>query len=625
MKKLFIIFTLFLITLFTFVQKTCAEEMYKFTSANIDTSNSMIVLTAQDTETGSVLPEVKLVKMENPSRAYFDLDASIITFPKQDWTFNSGHIKQIKINQFSINPNKVRIVMYYDNDFDPDSIKFLKFKNNVIIKFKNGATCDNPYFHNTYRDEHSSSSDFYEYLTVTTPIPVQNQDNIAAQIQEAFSTQVEQAMAKKELKLNTKYYLNKITPRQNSVLLNGFGAVTIERPMILYNPTRIVYDLPNTLVDMGIRNKEYRINETETVKIGQFSVNKARIVITTDAVQDYIPIYSSDNQSLIIANYKKTNNSTLYNTVSNAVAYNKEKVNDLTTSMIWKFDRPIVHGVDRYKDKIIIYLYNVSKYNDANFKSAAANSVFSESTVDLIPKTGLKLTIPLEQDAIASTYLGADGKSLKVTVKEAKKKPAAVAATKPIPAVILNPSSTTTPVTTTKKVVIDAGHGGTDAGAIGGGTYEKDITLDVAKRVEDLLKKSGFAVLMTRSNDTYVSLQDRVAMSENYNPDIFVSIHVNSSVRPEITGVETHYYHQESMTLAQTVHSSLASAVDSPNRGLFKSKFYVINHTTAPAILVEIGFISNSAERAQLVGEKRKQATAKAIADGVKNYFKQYR
>lgn len=626
MKKLFIIFTLFLITLFTFVQKTCAEEMYKFTSANIDTSNSMIVLTAQDTETGSVLPEVKLVKMENPSRAYFDLDASIITFPKQDWTFNSGHIKQIKINQFSINPNKVRVVMYYDNDFDPDSIKFLKFKNNVIIKFKNGTTCDNPYFHNTYRDEHSSSSDFYEYLTVITPIPVQNQDNIAAQIQEAFNTQVEQAMAKKELKLNTKYYLNKITPRQNGVLLNGFGAVTIERPMILYNPTRIVYDLPNTLVDMGIRNKEYRINETETVKIGQFSVNKARIVITTDAVKDYIPIYSSDNQSLIIANYKKTNNSTLYNTVSNAIAYNKEKINDLTTSMIWKFDTPIVHGVDRYKDKIIIYLYNVSKYNDANFKSAAANSVFSESTVDLMPKTGLKLTIPLEQDAIASTYLGADGKSLKVTVKEVKKKPAAAAATKPTPAVILNPSSTT-PVTTStvKKVVIDAGHGGTDAGAIGGGTYEKDITLDVAKRVEDLLKKSGFAVLMTRPNDAYVSLQDRVAMSENYNPDIFVSIHVNSSVRPEITGVETHYYHQESMTLAQTVHSSLASAVDSPNRGLFKSKFYVINHTTAPAILVEIGFISNSAERAQLVGEKRKQATAKAIADGVKNYFKQYR
>ena len=130
---------------------------------------------------------------------------------------------------------------------------------------------------------------------------------------------------------------------------------------------------------------------------------------------------------------------------------------------------------------------------------------------------------------------------------------------------------------------------------------------------------------MTRDDDTYVSLQDRVAISENFAPDIFVSIHVNSSVRPEITGVETHYYHQESMSLAQTVHSSFASSVQSPNRGLFKSKFYVINHTTCPAILVEIGFISNSGEREQLIGSKRKQATAKSIAEGIDNYFKQYK
>lgn len=65
------------------------------------------------------------------------------------------------------------------------------------------------------------------------------------------------------------------------------------------------------------------------------------------------------------------------------------------------------------------------------------------------------------------------------------------------------------------------------------------------------------------------------------------------------------------MALAQTVHASLASAVQSPNRGLFKSKFYVINHTTVPAILVEIGFISNSGEREQLVGEKESRLQQK--------------
>lgn len=624
MKKLFILFLITFITIFSLGQKTFAENLYKFTSANFDTSNSIIVLSGKDTPSGAVTNNIKLVKMENPTRVYFDINSSIITFPKQDWTFNSGPIKQIKINQFSTNPKIVRVVMYYDTQtgFNPNNIKFLRIKNNLIIKLKDKTICDNPYYHNTYRDEHSSSSDFYEYLTITTPVN-QSSDNIVGQIQEAFEEQTKQIREKKELKLNTKYYLNNITTKQNGVLLNGFGTVTIERPMILYNPTRIIYDLPNTLVDMKIRNKEYRINETETVKIGQFSVNKARIVITTDTVKDYIPIYSSDNQSLLIANYKKINNSTLYNNICNVIDYDKEKVNDLTESMVLKFSSPVVHAVDRYNDKLILYLYNVSKYNDVNFKNAYSNTFFKDAEISLMPKVGLKLTIPIEQDTMISNFISADGRSLKITLKAAKK-PAAQTVVPPT--IILNPPSTVSSQSSgKKKVVIDAGHGGSDVGAVGGNIYEKNITLDVSKRVAALLKQKGYQVVMTRDDDSYVSLQDRVKISENANPDIFVSIHVNSSVRPEITGVETHYYHQESLALAQTIHSSFASAVSSPNRGLFKSKFYVINHTTSPAILVEIGFISNAEERAQLIGEKRKQATAKSIADGIQNYFKQYK
>ena len=134
MKKLFLIFTLLLLFIFTFVQRVSAEQLYKFTSANFDTSNSVIVLSGQDTQGGAVLNNVKLVKLENPSRAYFDIDNAIITFPRQDWTFNSGSIKQVKINQFSANPNKVRVVLYYDKGFNPDSIKFIRMKNNIIIK-----------------------------------------------------------------------------------------------------------------------------------------------------------------------------------------------------------------------------------------------------------------------------------------------------------------------------------------------------------------------------------------------------------------------------------------------------------------------------------------------------------
>ena len=222
MKKLLILLSFLFIYLLTFVQNAFAGELYKFSSANFDTSNSLIVLSAQDTQGSSVLSNIKLVKMDNPKRVYFDLDSSIITFPKQDWVFNSGCIKEVKINQFSTNPDVVRVVLYYDNGFNPNDIEFTRVKNNIIIKLKKGTIGDNEYFHNTYRDEHSSASDFYEYLTITTPV-TQSQDSLVGQIQEAFNTQAEQIMERKELKLNTKYYLNNITPKQNGILLNGFG------------------------------------------------------------------------------------------------------------------------------------------------------------------------------------------------------------------------------------------------------------------------------------------------------------------------------------------------------------------------------------------------------------------
>lgn len=625
MKRLFNFILLFLLITFTLCSKAFAEDVFKITSANFDTSNSIVVLTALDGTASQIMPNIKLVEMDNPKRVYFDINSAILTMPKQDWTFNSQGIKQIKISQFDTNPNIVRVVMYLDDDYSASNIKFLRIKNNIVLHFKNSICQNNNYFQNTYRDEHSSSSDFYEYLTVTTPAIQQPapQNDIAGQIQQAFNSTMEQASQmlntreRKELRLNTKYYIDKITPKHNAVLFNGFGSVTLEKPMILTNPSRIVFDMPNTLAAMDIRNKEYKINDTDSVKVGQFVVNKARVVIQTNNVEQYIPIYSSDNQSLLIANKDRIEKSSLYTNTGDMIAYSHKKTDDKTSEMTLSFNHPVVHGLDRTNDKLILYLYNISKYNDYTFKNTFANTVFSDASVTLLPNIGMKLTVPLEVNTLVSTYLGADGKTIKVVTKAPKTTTPKAAATKgavTVP-VIIPPGK--------RRVVIDAGHGGTDHGAIRDDTSEKDITLDVSQKVEDMLKKQGYAVLMTRPVDSFVSLADRVAMAEKFNPDIFVSIHVNSSVRPEITGIETHYYHQESLNLAQTVHSSLASAIDSKNRGLFKSKFYVINHTTSPAILVEIGFISNDNERAQLVSEKRKQATAKAIVEGVNNYFKQ--
>ena len=116
-------------------------------------------------------------------------------------------------------------------------------------------------------------------------------------------------------------------------------------------------------------------------------------------------------------------------------------------------------------------------------------------------------------------------------------------------------------------------------------------------------------------------MKNRLKLINIYKPDLFISIHVNSSNSETPNGLETHYYKDNSLLLAKTVHASMLNNVQANDRGLFKSKFYVINHTTAPAILLEIGFMSNPIERVQLITELRKQATAKAIAEGIDDYF----
>ena len=611
MKRILFLLTLFITFTLSFVSGAFAENegIFKITSASYDTSNALISLTSSYLGDMPEIDKIKLVKLTNPTRAYFDLPGTILSIPRKDWRFAYGDIKQIKITQFSTNPDIVRVVIYYDDDFDISSMQFLKVQNNIIIKLKN-AIAQNPFMQNTYRDDHASSSDFYEYMTVSAAVEQQNDP--LAQINNAFNSQ---SFVKQELKLNTKFYVDRISAKNGAVLISGMGSVGIEKPMILTNPLRIIFDLPNTLVNQNLRNKEYSLGGQDKFKIGQFSVNKARVVITTPDVTKYIPIYSKDNQGLLIGNTEKISYDMIPNSDGIINGYSNYKIDEQSSAMTLNFNTALIHGFDRTNTQVIVYMFNISNFDKEAFKKAFAGTPFEKSEISEQPK-GLKLTIPIEYGSLVTAFTGADGKSLKIQVKAPKQQEKETpAVTVPV---ITKPSQTHAGK---HKVVIDAGHGGSDVGATRNGAHEKFITLDVAKRVEKLLKEQGYDVLMTRTGDSYVSLQDRVQMSEDYEPDIFVSIHVNSSTSETSRGVETHYYHQESIPLAQSVHASIASAVDSPNRGLFKSKFYVINHTTDPAILVEIGFISNTAERAALLGDSRKQATAKAIVEGIKNYF----
>lgn len=637
MKKF--IYLLLAIFIFSFQSVFADENSMKITSVAFDTSSSVLILSSQNDLNSNLANKIKLVKMSNPNRVYFDLNSTILATKKEDMEFSQGVVKHAVIAQNSVNPDVVRVVLTLDEKYSADKIDVYTFKNNVIVKYGDKPLLKEEYFQNTFREERHDVNDYYEYSAMTTQVITKKELPVSAaqginvpnsslkDIQSAFSSanipkEIESAFSdvtvtqvKKDLKLNTRYYLNNITKTSNGLLLSGFGSVSVEKPLYLSEPARIVFDLPNTLASKDVRGKEYSINQNETIKVGQFEANKTRLVLKTNNPEKYIPIYSPDNETLLLADKERYNVASLSNIKANLTGTFYSK-NDKDNNVVLSFSAPVVYSVYRKADNFVLTIYNADKYNEANYVNSLKGTEIEGLKLKINGQL-LTFTFKLNPNGTTKVYSGLDGRSLKITINN----PSEIQK-KSVPAIPL--FQNTKKKAGEKVIVIDAGHGGTDCGATRAGIKESDITLNVALRLEAILKQKGYKVYMTRRSDQTVSLQERVDIAEGKDEDVFVSIHVNSSENTSPVGTETHYYHQYSYNLAKCIQAELAKNVtESPNRGLIKSRFYVINHTTKPAVLVEIGFISNEKERMQLVSADRQQRTAKAIAEGVMNYFKQ--
>jgi len=178
-----------------------------------------------------------------------------------------------------------------------------------------------------------------------------------------------------------------------------------------------------------------------------------------------------------------------------------------------------------------------------------------------------------------------------------------------------------------------------------GGVLEKDLTLNVAHRVDRLLEAEGIATVMTRLGDSYVSLAERAAFANRVSDCIFVSIHFNKDNRPVSTGVETYYAaHQitpgsfmtswlpflwralsespnlESQSLAGFIQEALVARTQALDRGIKAKQFFVIANVTSPAVLVEGGFLTNKEDNSRLTSEDYREQLAAAISDGILRY-----
>ena len=195
-----------------------------------------------------------------------------------------------------------------------------------------------------------------------------------------------------------------------------------------------------------------------------------------------------------------------------------------------------------------------------------------------------------------------------------------------------------------KIVYLDAGHGGYDPGASYFGIAEKSLTLAIQSRVKAKLEAEGYRVVTTRTSDTYVDLTDRSRAANASESDIFVSIHINASGSSAVQGIETYYYQpyaeypsrinatyhanptrlSMSDTLANAIQSSLINATGAQNQGVKRQTFAVLRETTAPAVLLELGFLSNPQEAARLNTSSYQETLANAIVAGIKRYYSIY-
>ncbi len=168
-------------------------------------------------------------------------------------------------------------------------------------------------------------------------------------------------------------------------------------------------------------------------------------------------------------------------------------------------------------------------------------------------------------------------------------------------------------------VVIDAGHGGHDRGGIPGQRIsEKAMTLDTARRLRAILSEAGLRTVMTRNDDSFISLGRRVAIGNAQSNAIFVSVHFNSGKRRGAHGFETYYYSKRSASLAAAIHSRVNRQTwNTENRGLRRRGFFVIRKTRIPSVLVEGGFLTNPSEGSKILQPANRQLLAQAIASGI--------
>jgi len=415
--------------------------------------------------------------------------------------------------------------------------------------------------------------------------------------------------------------------KDNRLYIKGTNGLDlhVKNRFSLTAPNRLVLDIENAV--LSNRSQTAPINgntdEIQQIRVGQFDDRTVRIVIQSSTPDQFESIYPGSDRSLLaLSPYSGTSiNKLSANTRLGEVQSIDLKRENGGTVIRLSASSPIVHRFIKKDDRVILDLLNeASRPASIGIDQRQYPEV---ERLQLGPLTdgqpNSKLTIKLAGAGVkVIPTLSDDGKILEVTV--AGDPAVSTVANTALNNILGLGAAGKAPFPA--RIVVDAGHGGKDIGANRSGVYEKDLNLSLALMVRDALTAKGFKVYMTRSTDVFLPLPQITAITNQIHPDLFISIHHNASVNPALNGIETYYYTPQSIALARRVQEREINNVAVRDGGVKQARFYVIHHTDVPAILCEVGYVSNPSELDDLQSIDRKSKTARAIADGVVDYLK---
>ena len=428
------ILTLIFIFLFISFKQICiAANEIKITDFIFDNSSKMIFLPSYNT-----LDEVEKISVEskslnNPKRTFFDISNSILTVGSIVYHFKNSPVEKVILAQNSTNPNVVRLTFYHKENIDLSKAELLKLKNGLVLKLDE-ISVPNSCLHRSFREEKSLSSDFIEKLTFLKQVSNENINNVGQK--KVSSTLNNPTSGDKPTddvlktifipdetkRLRSKSYIQKLSVRNGNVLLNGIGNITVEKPIILSNPSRIAFDLSNAIVSNSIKNKTYNISADEKVVISQFEPTKTRVVIFTNNVNDYESVFSFDLQSLLIVNKNRISNVKLSDNISKLSSFTVSNYNVDDKNLTFEFNNPCVFSFKRNSNNVEFVIYNGNFSDITKIKTTLTNS-FGESKVISYGHSIIKVILSINPNAKTEFLETTNGKKATILIKNKMLKP----------------------------------------------------------------------------------------------------------------------------------------------------------------------------------------------------------